>query len=122
MAVDPLAHQNGELSVPALKQRVERGAVRPAGARDEQGPERGFQPVAGSGEQRVRVVAGHAEDGGDLSDLKPLPQLQLDQLLLVRAEPANGGAHERAQLLAFGAAADVGGLVGHVRRRVEPGG
>ncbi len=55
--VDPLAHQHGQPAVPARQQRAELVARFPAGPRDDQRAEGGFELGASPGHQRVRVVA-----------------------------------------------------------------
>jgi hypothetical protein len=115
---DPLAHQHGEPPVPAGQHGVEAGAGVPPGPRDDQRAERSLQLAAGPGQQRVGVVAGHPERGGEFVALEFLHQAQLDDVPVARVQPVHRGPDQLAELGLFRGGADirarrrdVGGLV-----------
>ncbi len=121
VTVEPLAHQYGQLPVPALEHRAQGSAVLSPRAGHQQRAERGLKLIAGAGQQRVRVVARHPEHGRDLRDTEPLPHLQLDQVLVAGIQPADRGSQQSAQFRAARLAADVGRRTGHVGHRVQGG-
>jgi hypothetical protein len=67
----------------------------------------------------MRVVAGHAEHGRDLGDLKALPQLQFDDLPLAGIQAFGGICEQDAQPCAFGILAYAGVIAGRARHRVN---
>ena len=119
---DPLAHQHGQLPVPAGQQGVEHRAGVPAGARDQQRAERSFQLAAGPGLQRVRVVAGHPQRGGQFVAVQPVHQAQLDDVPLAGIQAAERVADELAQFGLLDGAGDVDRIGGQAGRILQSGG
>ena len=65
------------------------------------------------------VVAGHPERLGKLGTLELVPEVQLNDLAVVRVEPDQSVMHEPPQLRSLGIPADIGRFVGHVRHLIE---
>ena len=124
--VDLLAQRHREPPVPVVEHAGERGAIRLPGAADQQHGEAGLELVTGPGQQRVDVVAGHAEHRRDLGGLEPLPQLKLDDLALAGVQARGRVIEQLAQFGASGLVAGIGAVGCHVRglrqrRRGVPG-
>ena len=100
--VDALAQPDGQAPVPAGEHDAELAAVAAPGAGDKQHSEAGLQGVARPGEQRVGVVARHAEHTSRLGRLQALPELQLDDLALTGAQACAGAVEQRAQITGRG--------------------
>ena len=111
---DPLAHQHRQPAGPAVQHAVENCAGVPAGARDQQRAERSFQLAAGPGLQRVRVVAGDPERGGQFVAVQSVHQAQLDDVPLAGIQAAERVADELAQFGLLDGAGDVDRIGGQV--------
>jgi hypothetical protein len=117
--VHPLAQQDRQPPIPAGQHRAKLTALVAPGAADEQDGQAGLKLVPAPRQQGVRVVAGDAEHGGDLADLKALAQLEFDDLALAGIEAGGGLLEQGPQLGSFGALVEVDGLIGHVGRHVQ---
>ena len=109
----PTRLRSGAVSRPSqpVQQLVERGAVLPSGPADDEHPDRRLELVARPGEERVGVIARHAEHHRHLGDLKAVPEL-VDHVPFAVVETADGGPDQRARLGPLGLAADVHALIG----------
>ncbi len=116
---DPLAQQRGELTVPAVQDGGQVGAGVLPGPGHQQRAQRGLELGARTGRQRVRLVARHAQRGGQLGPIQLMPQVQLDDLPLARVQPAQRGPDQLAQLGLFRRLPDVRRGVGHLVRIVQ---
>ena len=113
MPPHPPAQPGGQPTVPVTEQAVEHRAVAAPRPAHEQDRDRGLKLLACPGEQRVRVVAGHAEHGRHLRDLKAVRELG-DGVALAVVQPADGRADQGDGLGALGACADVRAVVGQL--------
>ena len=107
---DPLAHQHGQLPVPAGQHRVQVGAGRAAGPGHDQRAERSFELAARPRQQRVGVVAGHPERVGEFVVVKLRDQAQLDDIPLARVQPVDRGPDQLLDFGPLGRGAYLGGL------------
>jgi hypothetical protein len=118
---DPLAHQHGQLPVPAGQHRVQVGAGRATGPGHDQRTERSFELAARSRQQRVGVVAGYPERVGEFVVLELGDQAQLDDITFARVQPVDRRPDQLLDLDTLGLRADLGGLGGNVRGLLERG-
>ena len=117
--VNPLADRHGQVPVPVAEHASQLTAFISPGAADEQHAQARQELVAGPGEQRVHVVTGDPEDGGDLAGLETLPQVQFDGLALSRVQAPGRIVDQGAQSGMFGVLADVDAFVRHLWRLVK---
>jgi hypothetical protein len=118
---DPLAHQHGQLSVPAGQHGVQVRAGRPACACDDQRAEGSFQLAASPRQLRMGVVARHPERGGEFVAVKFGDQAQLDDIPLTWVQPVDRGPDQFLQLGPFRRDADLAGLSRQVDGLLEGG-